>query len=109
MAWKLLKFYVSLIFSIYIILLNGSHCCCCCYYYFVILSFLYRENDTYKNIEEKDYVIDSNRIDCKVKKSKKGLMDKHHVEMVWNLLKMKNHENFQDLVSAFKAYKVSFR
>lgn len=71
-----------------------------------MLSFSYREN--YKNIEEKDYVIDSNRIDSKVKKSKNGLMDKHFVEMVWNLLKIKNHENFQDLVSAFKAYKVSF-
>lgn len=72
-----------------------------------MLSFSYRKN--YRDIKEKDCVIDSNRNDSKVKNSQKDRLDKHLVEVVWNLLKIKNHENFQDLVSAFKAYKVSFR
>lgn len=74
-----------------------------------MLLFSSRENYTHKDIEEKDCVMDSNRIDSKLKKSTKDRMDKHHVEIMWNLLKIKNHESFQDLVSAFKAYKVSFR
>lgn len=54
-----------------------------------------------------NYVIDEQINEAKRRKSKKSMKDRNFVEVLWNLLKMKNHTNFKDLISAFRAYQVN--